>query len=287
MSTHFGHEQYEEVADFIRSATSHRPKIGLILGTGLSPLADEIAEADMLPYAEIPYFPVSTVQGHAGRLVIGKIEGVTVCAMQGRFHFYEGYSLAQVTLPIRVMKLLGIETLIVTNAAGGVNQNFAVGDLMVIEDHINFVGMSGFNPLVGPNQAEFGTRFPPMNRAYTKSLRDLAGQVAQDQGLTLRRGVYAWLAGPNFETPAEIRMWRTLGADAVGMSTVPEVLVAHHAGLLVLAFSTITNLCIDQIDVEHEPTHEEVNEAGKIIVPRLTKLVRGILARLEDPSSIA
>lgn len=200
--------------------------------------------------------------------------------MQGRFHFYEGYSLAQVTLPIRVMKLLGIETLIVTNAAGGVNQSFAVGDLMLIEDHINFVGMSGFNPLVGPNQEAFGTRFPPMNRAYTKSLRDLASQVAQAQGLTLRRGVYAWLAGPNFETPAEIRMWRTLGADAVGMSTVPEVLVAHHAGMQVLAFSTITNICIDQIDVEHEPTHEEVNEAGKIIVPRLTKLVRGILATL-------
>lgn len=282
MSTHFTQEQYEEVADFIRSATGHRPKIGLILGTGLSPLADEIAEADILPYAEIPYFPVSTVQGHAGRLVIGAIEGTTVCAMQGRFHFYEGYSLAQVTLPIRVMKLLGIETLIVTNAAGGVNQDFAVGDLMVIEDHINFVGMSGFNPLVGPNQETFGTRFPPMNRAYTKSLRDLAGQVAQAQGLTLRRGVYAWLAGPNFETPAEIRMWRTLGADAVGMSTVPEVLVAHHAGMQVLAFSTITNLCIDQIDVEHEPTHEEVNEAGKIIVPRLTKLVKGVLKELGE-----
>ena len=280
MTTHFTQEQYEEVADFIRSATGHRPTIGLILGTGLSPLADEIEQADILPYAEIPYFPVSTVQGHAGRLVVGKIEGATVCAMQGRFHFYEGYSLAQVTLPMRVMKLLGIETLIVTNAAGGVNQGFDVGDVMLIEDHINFVGMSGFNPLLGPNQETFGTRFPPMNRAYTKELRQVAGQVAQAQGINLRRGVYAWLAGPNFETPAEIRMWRTLGADAVGMSTVPEVLVAHHAGMQVLAFSTITNICIDQVDVEHEPSHEEVNEAGKIIVPRLTKLVKGVLASL-------
>lgn len=280
MTTHFTQEQYEEVADFIRSATGHRPTIGLILGTGLSPLADEIERADILPYAEIPYFPVSTVQGHAGRLVIGEIAGVTVCAMQGRFHFYEGYSLAQVTLPVRVMKLLGIETLIVTNAAGGVNQGFDVGDVMLIEDHINFVGMSGFNPLLGPNQESFGPRFPPMNRAYTKELRQVANQVAATQGINLRRGVYAWLAGPNFETPAEIRMWRTLGADAVGMSTVPEVLVAHHAGMQVLAFSTITNICIDQVDVEHEPSHEEVNEAGKIIVPRLTKLVKGVLKEL-------
>jgi purine-nucleoside phosphorylase len=280
MTTHFTQAQYTEVADFIRSATDHRPTIGLILGTGLSPLADEIERAAILPYAEIPYFPVSTVQGHAGRLVIGEIEGVTVCAMQGRFHFYEGYSLAQVTLPVRVMQLLGIETLIVTNAAGGVNQGFDVGDVMLIEDHINFVGMSGFNPLLGPNDDAFGTRFPPMNRAYTKALRQVAGRVATEQGINLRRGVYAWLAGPNFETPAEIRMWRTLGADAVGMSTVPEVLVAHHAGLQVLAFSTITNICIDQVDVEHEPSHDEVNEAGKIIVPRLTKLVKGVLKEL-------
>jgi purine-nucleoside phosphorylase len=200
--------------------------------------------------------------------------------MQGRFHFYEGYDLSQVTLPVRVMKLLGIDTLIVTNAAGGVNKDFAVGDLMLIEDHINFVGMAGHNPLMGPNDERFGTRFPPINRAYTKSLRAVAQAVATTQNLNLRRGVYAWLAGPNFETPAEIRMWRTLGADAVGMSTVPEVIVAHHAGMQVLAFSTITNICIDEIDVDHEPSHEEVNEAGKIIVPRLTKLVKGVLSEL-------
>jgi purine-nucleoside phosphorylase len=282
MTNAFSLAEIEEVAAFIRARTAHRPRIGLILGTGLSPLAEEITAADILPYGEIPHFPVSTVAGHAGRLVIGEVAGVTVLAMQGRFHFYEGYSLAQVTLPIRVMKLLGVETLIVTNAAGGVNNGFAVGDVMLIEDHINFVGMAGHNPLMGPNDDAFGTRFPPMNRAYTKELRTVAQQVAQEQGVNLRRGVYAWLAGPNFETPAEIRMWRTLGADAVGMSTVPEVIVAHHAGLRVLAFSTITNLCIDQVDVEHEPSHEEVNEAGKIIVPRLTKLVKGVLAQLAE-----
>lgn len=276
----FSVAEIEECVAFIRSRTAHQPTIGLILGTGLSPLAAEIAAADIIPYEEIPHFPVSTVEGHAGRLVIGKIAGVTVCAMQGRFHFYEGYTLAQVTLPVRVMKMLGVETLIVTNAAGGIDQSFAVGDVMLIEDHINFVGMAGHNPLIGPNDPHFGTRFPPMNLAYTRQLRTLATEVATAQGLNLRRGVYVWLAGPNFETPAEIRMWRTLGADAVGMSTVPEVVVAHHAGMRVLAFSTITNVCIDEIDVDNEPTHVEINEAGKIIVPRLTALVKGVLEKL-------
>jgi len=280
MSIEFSTAEIEACADYIRSKTTHQPKIGLILGTGLSPLAEEITAADLLPYAEIPHFPVSTVAGHTGRLVIGEVAGTTVLAMQGRFHFYEGYTLPQVTLPVRVMQRLGIETLIVTNAAGGINQDFEVGDLMLIEDHINFVGMAGHNPLMGPNDPTFGTRFPPMNRAYTKELRVVAERVAQDAGITLRRGVYTWLAGPNFETPAEIRMWRVLGADAVGMSTVPEVIVAHHAGMKVLAFSTITNLCIDQVDNEQEPSHEEVNEAGKIIVPRLTKLVKGLLKEL-------
>lgn len=282
MTTTFTVAEIEECVAFLRSKMSHQPTIGLILGTGLSPLAEEIEAADIIPYEEIPHFPVSTVAGHAGRLVIGNVAGATVCAMQGRFHFYEGYPLPQVTLPVRVMKLLGIETLLVTNAAGGINQGFDVGDLMLIEDHINFVGMSGHNPLMGPNDAAFGPRFPPMNRAYTKELRALARQVAQEQGLNLRRGVYAWLAGPNFETPAEIRLWRTLGADAVGMSTVPEVIVAHHAGMQVLAFSTITNICIDELDTGYEPSHEEVNEAGKIIVPRLTKLVKGVLAKLAN-----
>ncbi|MBX3010910.1 MAG: purine-nucleoside phosphorylase [Caldilineaceae bacterium] len=278
--TTFTLAQYDEAAAYIRSQTQHAPTIGLVLGSGLGPLAEQIETADFLPYAEIPYFPLSTVASHVGRLVIGKLAGATVCAMQGRFHFYEGYSLQQVTLPVRVMQRLGINTLILTNAAGGVNPNFAVGDIMVMEDHLNLVGMTGHNPLMGPNLEEFGTRFPPLNRAYTRRLRQLANTVAAEQGLTLQRGVYTWLSGPNFETPAEIRMLRLLGTDAVGMSTVPEAIVAHHAGMEVLALSTITNVCIDQLDADSEPTHEEVAAAGKIIVPRLTQLVTGILKKL-------
>jgi len=278
--TAFTLAHYDETAAYLRSRIHHTPTIGLVLGSGLGPLADRIEAADIIPYGEIPHFPVSTVHGHAGRLVVGKLAGATVCAMQGRFHFYEGYDLQQVTLPVRVMKRLGIETLILTNAAGGVNTNFAVGDIMVMEDHLNLVGMTGSNPLMGPNLEEFGMRFPPLNRAYTHRLRQLTARVAAEQRMGLQRGVYAWLSGPNFETPAEIRMLRTLGADAVGMSTVPEAIVAHHAGMEVLALSTITNVCIDQLDADSEPTHEEVNAAGKIIVPRLTQLLIGVLKEL-------
>lgn len=280
MQPEFTLAHYDEAADYIRRQTRHQPTIGLVLGSGLGPLADEIAAADKIPYSAIPHFPVSTVAGHAGQLVIGQLAGATVCAMQGRFHFYEGYSLAQVTLPVRVMKRLGINTLILTNAAGGVNRNFQVGDIMLMEDHINLVGMAGHNPLIGPNQAEFGTRFPPMNRTYTKQLRQVAQTVAAQQEMQLQRGVYLWLAGPNFESPAEIRLAQIVGADAVGMSTVPEAIVAHHAGMEVLALSTITNICIAVVDSATEPTHEEVNAAGKVIVPRLTKLMKGILAEL-------
>ena len=272
--------QYDEAADFIRSRTGHAPTIGLILGSGLSGLAEQIAGADVIPYAEIPHFPVSTVAGHAGRLVIGELAGVTVCAMQGRFHFYEGYTMQQVTLPVRVMQRLGVTTLIITNAAGGVNPTFQMGDIMAIEDHINLVGMAGANPLSGPNLAEFGPRFPPVNRVYTRRLRQLASAVAQDVDMDLRSGVYIQLSGPNFETAAEIRMVRSWGVDAVGMSTVAEALVAHHAGMEVLGLSTITNVAIDQVDANVEPSHEEVIDAGKIIVPRLTKLLLGLLARL-------
>ncbi|MEZ4708304.1 MAG: purine-nucleoside phosphorylase [Caldilineaceae bacterium] len=271
---------YEEAADAIRQRVGVQPRVGLILGSGLGPLADQVADAVTLPYGEIPHFPVSTVQGHADRLVIGRLAGQSVCVMQGRFHFYEGYTMQQLTLPVRVMQRLGIETLILTNAAGGVNKMFQVGDLMVIDDHLNLLGMSGNNPLRGPNQDEFGVRFPAMNRAYTRELRQLADAAAAASGMTLRHGVYAALAGPNFETPAEIRYLRTIGADAVGMSTVPEAIVAHHAGMKVLGISTITNLCIDQIDFDAEPSHEEVNEAGKIIVPRLIQLLLALLARL-------
>jgi purine-nucleoside phosphorylase len=272
--------QYEESAAAILGRTAHRPTVGLILGSGLSALAEAVDDATILPYDEIPHFPVSTVAGHAGRMVIGKLAGVTVCVMQGRFHAYEGYSLQQTTLPVRVMQRMGVKTLILTNAAGGVNPSFEVGDLMLIEDHINFAGMTGYNPLVGPNIEEFGPRFPAMNRTYTRRLRDLAKEVAAHHALPLRRGAYIFLSGPTFESPAEIRMLRLLGADAVGMSTVPEAVIAHHAGMELLAVSTITNVCIDTLDIEGEPSHEEVQAAGKVIVPRLTQLLLGVLEAL-------
>ena len=281
----FTSEHYDAVVDFIRSRTRQQPSVGLILGTGLSPLAEEIERAEAIPYEDIPFFPSSTVAGHAGRLVIGELEGVAVCAMQGRFHFYEGYGMQEITLPVRVMQRLGVETLIVTNAAGGIRPDLETGDLMLIEDHINFVGMVGNNPLVGSNLDEFGPRFPAANRLYTRRLRDLAQRVADEQGIALHSGVYAALAGPSFETPAEIRFLRTVGADAVGMSTAHEALVAHHAGLAVLAISTITNVAIDAVDVDEEPAHEEISAAGQIIVPKLTTLVRGVLAQLGDASA--
>lgn len=280
MDQEFRLEQYNAAAQHILGTAGRRPKVGLILGSGLNTLADEIEEAVVIPYANIPYFPQSTAPGHTGRLVLGQLAGVNVCAMQGRFHFYEGYTLQKITLPIRVMQRMGVETLIVTNAAGGMNPDFSVGDLMLIEDHINFIGMAGHNPLRGPNRDEFGVRFPPTNRVYTKALRDLATEVAQAEDIQLQRGVYVSVAGPNFESPAEIRFLRTIGGDAVGMSTVPETLVAHHAGMEVLAISTITNLAIDHIDAEQEPSGDEVNEAGKLIVPRLSALLLGVLARL-------
>jgi purine-nucleoside phosphorylase len=272
--------QYDETADAILGQTAHRPVVGLILGSGLSAFAEAVEDATILPYAELPHFPVSTVAGHAGRLVIGTLAGLTVCVMQGRFHAYEGYSLQQTTFPVRVMQRMGIRTLILTNAAGGVNPNFAVGDLMLIEDHINFAGMAGFNPLIGPNLEEFGPRFPATNRTYTRRLRDLATMVGAKDALPLRRGVYTYLSGPAFESPAEIRMLRRLGADAVGMSTVPEAIIAHHAGMDVLAVSTITNICVSELDTAGEPSHEEVQAAGRVIVPRLTQLLMGVLAAL-------
>ena len=280
MVNQFTLSHYDEAAESLRARTPHRPAIGLILGSGLSGLAGQIADATVIPYSDIPFFPISTVAGHAGRLVIGTLAGAPVCAMQGRFHYYEGYSMQQVTLPVRVMQRFGIDTLIVTNAAGGLNPSFAVGDIMLIEDHINLVGMAGVNPLLGANLDEFGPRFPAVNRVYTKWLRQLATDVAQERGIDLRRGVYIQLAGPNFETAAEVRMLRAWGADAVGMSTVAETLVAHHAGMNVLGLSTITNIAIDALDAEGQPSHEEVMDAGQLIVPRLTTLLLGVLQHL-------
>lgn len=282
MDTIYSLADYDLSAAYIRSHTRHRPTVGLILGSGLSGLAQQIEQPDSLDYAQVPHFPLSTVAGHAGRLVIGRLAGASVCAMQGRFHYYEGYDMQTVTLPIRVMQRMGIKTLILTNAAGGLNPAFHVGDIMLIEDHINFVGMAGVNPLRGPNLDEFGPRFPAVNRVYTQHLRQLTKGVAATQGLALQEGVYAVLAGPNFESPAEVRMLRSLGIDAVGMSTVPEALIAHHAGMQVLALSTITNVAVDTLDAGSEPTHEEVIDAGKIIVPKLTSLLLGVLAELKE-----
>ncbi|MCY3834899.1 MAG: purine-nucleoside phosphorylase [Anaerolineaceae bacterium] len=272
--------RWREAAEAIRKRADTQPKIGLVLGSGLGPLADEIEDAVILPYEEIPHWPQSTVVGHSGVLVIGQLAGQPVIAQRGRAHFYEGYSMAQVTFPVRVMQQLGAETFIFTNAAGGVNRSFEVGDIMLIEDHINFVGMSGQNPLMGPNEETIGPRFLNLAQAYDAHLRKIAIQEADRLGLTLRKGVYFHLSGPFFETPAEIRLVANLGGDAVGMSTANEVLAVLHGGSRVLAFSGITNQAIDQIDSERETNHEEVLEAGLVIVPRLISLLRRILKAL-------
>ena len=268
---------YQTSAQFIAARTKHKPKVGLILGSGLNPLADEIADADVVPFGEIPNFPVSTVQGHSGALVIGALGGKKVIAMRGRAHYYEGYSMQQVTLPVRAMRELGVETLIVTNAAGGVNANFNAGDLMLIIDHINFVGMGGQNPLRGPNDDSLGPRFPDMTHAYDPALSDLTRATARELGIELRQGVYIMLAGPSFESPADVRLIRLMGADAVGMSTVPEVLVARHGGMRVLGLSLISNSLAHGHD---KVSHEEVLAAGKRAVPKLAALIKGVLARM-------
>jgi purine-nucleoside phosphorylase len=278
--TTYTRADYEKAVDVIRSHTDQQPEIGLVLGSGLGGLANAVEDAVAIPYSGIPGFPQSTVQGHSGQLVIGTLEGKLVLCQQGRTHFYEGYSMQQVTFAIRVMHFLGIKTVILTNAAGGVNPNFHAGDLMVINDHINFPGMAGNNPLMGHNDDDLGPRFLGMAQTYDRGLRNLAHQVAQTEGVSLQEGVYVGLSGPMFETPAEIRMLRTLGADAVGMSTVNEVAIARHTGMRVLAFSSITNVAIDRIDTELETNHEEVLEIGSIIVPKLTTILRGVLRAL-------
>jgi len=271
-------EQIDEVAAFIRAQTQQQPKIGLILGSGLGGLADSIENADLIPFADLPHWPQSTAPGHVGRLVIGQLENQTVLVMQGRVHFYEGYSMSQVTLPIRVMQRLGVETLIVTNAAGGINPDFVPGDLMLITDNLNLVGMMGFNPLIGPNLDAFGPRFPDMSQSYDRQLLALTRQAAQEAKIELREGVYAGLSGPSFEGPADLRFLRAVGADAVGMSTVPEVIVARHGGTRVLGISGISNKA--NLDGNTITTHEEVLEAGEQMVPQLVKLLRGVLRQL-------
>lgn len=262
-----------EAVAAIRERTDHMPEIGLILGSGLGDLAEQIADATVIPYGEIPHFPVSTVAGHAGRLVIGRLEGKTVVAMQGRFHYYEGYSMAQVAFPVYVMKFLGAKVLIVTNAAGGMNKAFQPGDLMLIVDHLNF---TGDNPLIGPNDDELGPRFPDLSRAYDPELIALAEQKARDLGIRVQKGIYAGISGPNYLPPAELVMLRRLGGDAVGMSTIPEVIAAAHCGLRVLGISCITDMAIGE---ELEPlTHEQVVAVAERTKPKFTALVRAVVA---------
>lgn len=271
-------EQIDRAVEAVRSRTSHRPRIGIVLGSGLNSLADSVQKADAIPFGDLPDWPRSTVHGHAGKLVVGELEGQSVMVMQGRVHFYEGYSISQVTLPTRVMARMGLEILIVTNAAGGVNPDFAPGDVMLITDHLNLMGMTGANPLMGPNIEELGPRFPDMSQAYDLQLMAQARKTAVESGITLREGVYCGLSGPSFEGPADLRFLRLAGTDAVGMSTVPEVIVARHGGMRVLGFSGISNKA--NLDGSTVTTHEEVIEAGKVITPKIEKIIRGVLRAL-------
>jgi purine-nucleoside phosphorylase len=270
--------QIDALNDIIRSRMLETPTIGLILGSGLGVLADNITRSVSIPYNQLPNWPISTVLGHKGRLVIGELENHAVLAMQGRAHYYEGYSMAQIGLPVRVMQRLGIKILIVTNAAGAVNPGYKPGELMLIIDHLNLVGMTGLTPLRGPNLEEIGPRFPDMSQAYDRTLRDSAKQVAKENGIPLQEGVYICLAGPSFETPADLRFLRTIGADAVGMSTVPEVTVARHGNQRVLGISGISNKA--NLDGNTQTSHEEVLAAGKMIAPKLEMIIRGVLRRL-------
>lgn len=271
-------EQIDRAVEAVRARASHRPRIGIVLGSGLNSLADSVQQADFIPFGDLPDWPLSTVHGHTGRLVIGELEGQSVMVMQGRVHFYEGYSISQVTLPTRVMARMGLEILIVTNAAGGVNPDFAPGDVMLITDHLNLMGMTGANPLMGPNIEELGPRFPDMSQAYDLQLMAQARKTASESGIVLREGVYCGLSGPSFEGPADLRFLRLAGTDAVGMSTVPEVIVARHGGMRVLGFSGISNKA--NLDGSTVTTHEEVIEAGKVITPKIEKIVRGVLRSL-------
>jgi purine-nucleoside phosphorylase len=278
MSEFYSLEEIDRIADFVRSKSSYHPQVGIILGSGLGALATSVEFATIIPYSEIPEWPVSTVIGHQGYLVIGKFEGKEVIVMQGRVHYYEGYSIAQVVLPVRVMQRLGVEILIVTNAAGGVNPNFTPGDLMLITDHVNLIGMAGLNPLRGPNLDEIGTRFTDMSRAYDLGLIDLAHKAALEENINLQEGIYICLAGPSFETQADLRFLRVIGVDAVGMSTVPEVITARHGGTRVLGISGISNKA--NLDGDTITSHEEVMAAGEKLGPLLTTLIRGVLRRL-------
>lgn len=267
--------QIDEAAAFIRSHTNLQPQIGIVLGTGLGELVGNIESRVDIPYEEIPHFPKPTVDFHAGELVLGTLSGKSIAALSGRFHYYEGYSLQQVTFPVRVAKALGIDTLIVSNAAGGMNPLYGEGDIMLIDDHINFMGD---NPLIGPNDETLGPRFPDMSEPYTRELQTLAEEVAREKGIKLQRGVYLACPGPCLETRAEYRMMRNMGADAVGMSTAPEVIVAVHASLRVLGFSVITDLCLP--DALEPANIEKIISTANKAEPVLSELVQACVANM-------
>jgi purine-nucleoside phosphorylase len=268
-------EQIKNTTTYIQSKISFQPEIGIILGTGLGGLVNEINIKHVIPYEEIPDFPVSTVEGHSGKLIFGELGGKKVVAMQGRFHYYEGYKMDQVTYPVRIMKMLGIQKLFVSNASGGVNPKFEIGDLMIINDHINFFPS---NPLIGKNFPEFGPRFPDMSEAYNKDLISKAKKVAAENNIKVQEGVYLGLSGPTFETPAEYRMVKILGADAVGMSTVPEVIIARHMGIPCFAISIITDLGVDGKIVE--VTHEEVQHVAALAEKKMTLIMKELMKEI-------
>jgi purine-nucleoside phosphorylase len=271
-------EVITKAVEFIQGRTDVQPRVGMILGSGLGPLSDEISNGVAFPSKEVPGWPESTVEGHSGRLVFGTLAGQDVMVLQGRAHYYEGHSMASIGLPIRVMQRMGAEIFIVTNAAGAVHPDFTPGELMLITDHINLIGMAGLTPLRGPNLDSFGPRFPDMSQPYDATLKDLARKFAKSESIPLQEGVYVCLAGPSFESPADLRFLRGIGVDAVGMSTVPEVIVARHGGMRVLGVSGISNKA--NLDGKTVTTHEEVLEAGEIIVPRLTALLKGVLKEI-------
>lgn len=265
----------KEAAEYIQQKINVKPEIGLIMGSGLGVLGDHIENATVIPYHDIPHFPISTVEGHAGELLVGSLSGRSVVLMRGRFHMYEGYGPELTAFPVRVMKALGVQSLLVTNAAGGINLNFASGNLMLISDHIN---LTGKNPLIGPNDNELGARFPDMSEAYSKRLRAIAMDIAKAQGISVQEGVYAGLLGPSYETPAEIRMLRTLGADAVGMSTVAEVIAARHSGIEVVGISCISNMASGILD---QPlSHEEVMETTERVKSQFLGLVAALISKM-------
>ena len=267
-------QQIREACAYIRSCTASNPKTAIVLGTGLNGLADHIQVSCKIPYAAIPHFPVSTVQGHAGNLIFGTLGQTELMVMQGRFHYYEGYGMQQVTFPIRVMRAMGVETLILSNAAGGMNPDFQVGDLMLISDHINFFPE---HPLRGKNEETLGPRFPNMSEVYDRELLEIAACAAKKHGLRCHKGVYIGVQGPSLETPAEYRMYRLLGADCVGMSTVPEAIVAHHGGMKCLGISVVTN--VFRPDAVNTDSHEEILEAGRKSEERLISMVKEIISK--------